>query len=129
MEIVIASDAFEYSIGAVMHKYNAGNMKAVIHTSRSLISTKKHYSQIEKALAIIFAVKEFYKCLSGRSFRLQSDHLLLTIFRSKKGIPTYTANRLQCWGTILLSYDFKMEYTIQEIRLYRLFRHNIKIRK
>ena len=28
----------------------------------------------------------------------------------KKGLPTHTANRLQRWGTILLNYDFKMEF-------------------
>ena len=35
---------------------------------------------------------------------------LLTIFVSKKGLPTHTANRQQRWGTILLNYHFKMGY-------------------
>ena len=35
---------------------------------------------------------------------------LLTIFGSKKGQPVYTANRLLRWGTILLNYNFKLEY-------------------
>ena len=35
---------------------------------------------------------------------------LITIFGSKKGLPIYTANRLQRWGTILLNYNFKIEY-------------------
>ena len=34
----------------------------------------------------------------------------MTIFGSKKGLPIYTANRLQRWGTILLNYNFKIEY-------------------
>ena len=40
----------------------------------------------------------------------------LTINRSKpslgrkKGLPVYTANRLLRWGTILLNYNFKLEY-------------------
>ena len=33
-----------------------------------------------------------------------------TIFGSKKGLPTHTANRFQRWGTILLNYDFDMEF-------------------
>ena len=42
---------------------------------------------------------------------LQTDHKpLLTIFGSKKGLPSHTANRLQKWGTILLNYNFKMLY-------------------
>ncbi len=28
----------------------------------------------------------------------------------KKGIPKHTTNQLQCWVTILLDYDFKIEY-------------------
>ena len=31
-------------------------------------------------------------------------------FESKKGLPIYTANRLLRWGTILLNYNFKIEY-------------------
>ena len=42
---------------------------------------------------------------------MQTDHKpLVTIFGSKKGHPTYTANRLLRWGTILLNYDFQIQY-------------------
>ena len=42
---------------------------------------------------------------------MQTDHRpLLSIYGSKKGIPTHTANRLQRWGTILLNYNYKMEF-------------------
>lgn len=47
----------------------------------------------------------------GRHFTLQTDHRpLLHIFGSKKGIPTFTANRLQRFALTLLAYDFKIEY-------------------
>ena len=36
--------------------------------------------------------------------------VIITIFGTKKGLPIYTANRLQRWGTILLNYNFKIEY-------------------
>ena len=35
---------------------------------------------------------------------------LITIFGSKKGQPIYTANRLLRWGTVLLNYNFIIEY-------------------
>ena len=39
------------------------------------------------------------------------DHKpLLSIFGSKKGIPVYSANRLQRWATTLLGYDFSIRY-------------------
>ena len=49
--------------------------------------------------------------MHGRFFTLRTDHKpLITIFGSKKGLPIYTASRLLRWGTILLNYNFKIEY-------------------
>ncbi|XP_038119282.1 uncharacterized protein K02A2.6-like [Culex quinquefasciatus] len=51
----------------------------------------------------------------GRSFRLQTDHApLLRIFGSRKGIPVYTANRLQRYALTLLLYDFTIEHVPTE---------------
>ena len=47
----------------------------------------------------------------GRHFTLQTDHRpLVHIFGSKKGIPTYTANRLQRFALTLQLYDMDIEY-------------------
>ncbi|EPB79084.1 hypothetical protein ANCCEY_01837 [Ancylostoma ceylanicum] len=49
--------------------------------------------------------------LHGSKFTLVTDHKpLLAIFGSKKGIPVYTANRLQRWAATLLGYDFSIQY-------------------
>ncbi|CAH8609833.1 unnamed protein product [Dicrocoelium dendriticum] len=112
-EIVVATDASSYGIGAVIsHRFPDGSEKAVAHVARALTASEKNYSQIEKeALAIIFAVQRFHKMIYGRRFTLVTDHKpLLAIFGSKKGIPTYTASRLQRWATLLLGYDFGMRY-------------------
>ena len=112
LDIIVASDASSYGIDAcILHKLTDGSRKAVAHASRSLQPPEKQYSQIEKeALGIIFAVTKFHIYLLGRRFILQTDHKPLVIFGSKKGLPVYTANRLLRWGTILLNYNFKIEF-------------------
>ena len=113
LDIIVASDASSYGICAcILHKLPDGSRKAVAHASRSLLPAENQYSQIEKeTLGIIFAVTKFHRYLHRRRFILQTDHKpLITIFGSKKGLPVYTAKRLLRWGTILLNYNFKIEF-------------------
>ena len=113
LDVIVASDASSYGISAcILHKLPDGSRKAVAYSSRSLLPAEKQYSQIEKKdPGIIFAVTKFHWYLHGRRFTQQMDHKpLITIFGSKKGLPVDTANRLLRWGTILLNYNFKIEF-------------------
>ena len=113
LDIIVASDASSYGFGAcILHKLPDGSRKAVAHASRSLLLGEMQYSQIEEeALGIIFAVTNFRRYLHEWRFILQTDHkTLITIFGSKKGLLVYTANRLLRWETILLNYNFKIEF-------------------
>ena len=113
LEIIVASDASSYGFRAcILHKMSDGSHKPIAHASRALLTAETHHSQIEKeSLGIILAVTKFHRYIHGRLFRLQTDHMpLLTIFGLKKGLPTHTANRVQRWGTILLNYNFNMEF-------------------
>ena len=97
LDIIVASDASTHGVGAcILHKWKDGKVRPIAHASRSLLPAERNYSQIEKeALAIIFAVTKFNRYIHGRRFTLQTNHKpLVTIFGSKKGLPTYTANRL-----------------------------------
>uniref|UniRef100_A0A5S6QND2 RNA-directed DNA polymerase n=1 Tax=Trichuris muris TaxID=70415 RepID=A0A5S6QND2_TRIMR len=113
VDVVVAADASNNGLGAVIfHRFPDGKEKPIAHASRSLLPAEKNYSQIEKeALALVFAVEKFHRFVLGRRFTLLTDHQpLLAIFGTKKGIPLYTANRLQRWATTLLGYDFALEY-------------------
>lgn len=113
MDIIVSADASQHGIGArIAHKFPDGTIKAISHASRSLTKAESNYSQIEKeALALIFAVTRFHRMIFGRHFTLETDHKpLLAVFGSRKGIPVYTANRLQRWALTLLLYDFSIKY-------------------
>ena len=107
-KLIVASDTSDYGIGA---KFVDGVTKSIAHASRALLPAERNYSQIEKErLAITYAVKKFHRFIHGRTFVLQTDHKpLLSIFGSKKGVPTHSANRLQRWSVILLNYNFKIQ--------------------
>ena len=111
-QIYVASNASNSGLGAVILHKEDGKLKPIQHASRMLLPAEMNYSQIEKeGLAIIFAIRKFHKYIHSREFILQTDRRpLLAIFGSKKGIPTYTANRLQKWATMLFNYSFKMEF-------------------
>ncbi|XP_055527892.1 uncharacterized protein K02A2.6-like [Wyeomyia smithii] len=111
--IIVSADASNVGIGArIAHRFPDGSEKAVYHASRSLTPAESRYSQIEKeALGLVYAVTKFHRMIYGRQFVLQTDHKpLLAIFGSKRGIPLYTANRLQRWAPTMLLYDFSIEY-------------------
>ncbi|XP_055589909.1 uncharacterized protein K02A2.6-like [Uranotaenia lowii] len=113
LEIIVSADASQYGIGAqIAHKLPDGHVKAICHACRSLTPAESNYSQIEKeGLALVFAVTRFHRMIFGRRFTLETDHKpLLSIFGSKQGIPTYTANRLQRWALTLLLHDFSITY-------------------
>ncbi|XP_062551120.1 uncharacterized protein K02A2.6-like [Armigeres subalbatus] len=117
LDIVVSADASSVGLGAtISHRFPDGSIKVVQHASRALAPAERNYSQIDReGLAIIYAVTKFHRMIFGRKFLLHTDHQpLLRIFGSKKGIPVYTANRLQRWALTLLSYDFNMIYVPTE---------------
>lgn len=85
-------------IGAVLsHIMPNCEERPIAYASRSLSTSEKNYSQIEKeALGIIWGVKRFNTYVYGRQFRLITDHEpLISIFGPKRGIANITTARLQ----------------------------------
>ena len=73
--MVLACDAFPYGLGASLSHTSPGDSeKLIAYLSRTLSSSEKNYSDIEKeSLAIIFAIKKFHQYIFGRHVIIVTD--------------------------------------------------------
>ena len=110
--LVLATDASQYGIGAVLSIDDGGKERPIAHASKTLSEAQKSYSQIEKeALSIVFGVTKFRQFLFGNKFTLVTDHKpLLAIFSPDKNIPVFTAQRLQRWALMLMAYQYEIRF-------------------
>ena len=113
LPVILESDASQYGIGAViLHRFPNGDERPIAYASRSLNSSERNYSQIEKeGLAIVFGVTKYYMYLFGRKFTLRTYHKpLLKIFAPDSATPVLAAARLQRWSLLLSSYHYEIEF-------------------
>ena len=113
LKLVLASDASNYGIGAVLsHEMPDGTERPIGYVSRSLNPAERNYSTIDKeALAMIVGVKKFHQFLYGKRFTIRTDHKPLEgLFGEKKGISSQASPRVQRWALTLAAYEYDIQY-------------------
>lgn len=111
-ETILTCDASPVGVGAILSQKDKEGIKPVAFASRTLNDAERNYAQIDReALSIIFAVKKWHKYISGRPFKVITDHKpLLGLFGESKAIPEHASARVQRWALILAAHSYSLEY-------------------
>ena len=92
-EFVLTTDACNQGLGAVLSQGPIGKDLPVAYASRSLNSSKSHYTPSEELLAMVWSTKYFRPYLYGRKLKIVSDHKPLVWIMNVK-VP---GSRLKRW--------------------------------
>ena len=108
-EFIVTTDASDFALGAIFSQMDE-KIKvdhACIYASRCLKGRELRYSTYDRELlAIVFAKDQFRPFLSGRKFKVITDHEPLKHFHNTKK-PDVRFNRL---NADLCGYEFEIEY-------------------
>jgi hypothetical protein len=107
-EFVLATDASDFAVSAVLHQRVNGELAPIAYHSRLLVAAEKGYSTYEKeCLAVVFGCEKARVYLEHKEFELRCDNLALCwLLRRPKDV-----GRLGRWILRLAPFKFKVVHT------------------
>jgi RNase H-like domain found in reverse transcriptase len=104
---IIACDANDICIGAVLEQESKNGPHPVAFASRKLSSAENNYPVHERELlAIVYALKELRPYLQGTRFVIKTDHHPLLYLDTQ----TNLSRRHMRWMETLQPYDYEIAY-------------------
>jgi hypothetical protein len=122
-EFIVATDASDKGLGAVLYQEINGQNHYLSFASRSLKGGERNYGATKRELlGIVFALEKFRNYILGTPFTLYTDHHSLIFLHSQK----HSNRMINSWIDVLSEFDFKIFHRpgIQNIlpdRLSRLY--------
>jgi hypothetical protein len=106
IEFVLATDASDVAISAVLHQRIGGGLAPISYHSRTLSPAELKYSTYE-CLAVIFGCEKCRPYLEHKEFELQCDNLALCWFLKR----VKEVGRLGRWILRLSPFKFRVKHT------------------
>jgi len=105
--LMVATDASQLGIGAVVYQMIDGKPRYIEFASRSLNVAQRNYSATRRELlAVVFALQRFQFYLQNSHFILQTDHRALVFMLTQQHV-----NPMLCtWLDTILAYDFEVQH-------------------
>jgi hypothetical protein len=105
---VVATDASDYAIGAVLQQNFGNGLRPIAYWSRKLSAAQKNYAVHEKEmLAIVEALKAWRHHLQGAQYTVKvcTDHVTLRYFHKQSRLSP----RQVRWAEFLADFDLDIE--------------------
>ena len=107
LPFVVHTDASGFATGAVLMQDQGQGLRPIAYLSKKMLDAETRYPVHEQELlAIIHALQNWRCYLSGRKFKVMTDHKSLQHFKTQPML----SGRQARWKDIIADYDFDIEY-------------------
>ena len=107
LPFVVQTDASGFAIGAVLMQAQGKGLQPIAFLSKKMLDAETRYPVHEQELlAIIHSLSSWRHYLSGRKFKVMTDHKSLEYFKTQ---PMLSARQSR-WKDVIANFDFDIEY-------------------